>query len=76
MFTWNTYYNETLRRNDEIAMALQDRFIRSISQQCQSRLTRVSIRMLDFMGTKLVAWGSRLQCRCAELTMARSNRAI
>ena len=76
MFTWNTYYNETLRRNNEIANAMQDSFIRSVSQQCESRLTRLSIRVLDFVGTKLGAWGSQLQCRCAELTMARSNRAI
>ena len=76
MFTWNIYYNETLRRNDEIAIAKQERLIRSVTQQCESRLTRLSIRMLDFLGTKLVAWGSQLQCRCAELTMARSNRAI
>lgn len=76
MFTWNTYYNETLRRNDEIALAMQDRTIRSVSEYCETRLTRMSIRMLDFLGSKLVAWGSQLQCRCAELTMARSNRAI
>ena len=76
MFTWNTYYNETLRRKNEIAHAKQERYIRSISQQCVSRLTRMSIRLLDFLGTKLVAWGNNLQCRCAELTMARSNRGI
>jgi hypothetical protein len=76
MFTWNTYYNETLRRNDEIALAKQDRIIRSASQFCESRLTRLSIRVLDFLGSKLVAWGSQLQCRCAELTMTSSNRAI
>jgi len=76
MFTWNTYYNERLRRNDEIALATQDRYVRSVSEICESRLTRMSIRILDFLGSKLVAWGSQLQCHCAELTMARSNRAI
>jgi len=76
MFTWNIYYNETLRRDDEIALAMQDRTIRSVSQICETRLTRMSIRILDLVGAKLVAWGSQLQCRCAELTMSRSNRAI
>lgn len=76
MFTWKTYYVETSRRKDQIARARQDRYIRSVSQDCEPRLTRMSIRMLDLLGNKLVEWGNKLQCRCAELTMTRSNRAI
>lgn len=76
MLTWNTYYMETKRREDEIALAIQDRSIRSIEEVCESRLTKLSIRILDLMGTKLVEWGSQLQCRCAELTMTSSKRTI
>jgi len=76
MFTWNTYYVETKRREDEIALAAQDRYLRSVEQVCESRVTRLSIRMLDLVGSKLVEWGSQLQCRCAELAMTSSKRAI
>ena len=76
MLTWNTYYVETKRREDEIARAKQDRYLRSVEQACESRFTKLSIRMLDMVGSKLVDWGSQLQCRCAELTMTSSNRAI
>ena len=76
MFTWKTYYVETSRRKDQIACARQDSYIRSVSQDCEPRLTRMSIRMLDLLGNKLVEWGSQLQCRCAELTMTRSNRTV
>lgn len=76
MLTWNTYYVETKRREDEIAQTIQDRYIRSVEQACESRLTRLSIRMLDLVGSKLVEWGSQLQCRCAELAMTSSKRAI
>ncbi len=76
MLTWNTYYVETKRREDEIAQAMQDRCIRSAEQACESRFTKLSIRILDAVGTKLVEWGSQLQCRCAELTMTSSKRAI
>ena len=75
MFTWNTHYVETLRREDQIALAKQNRFIKSVAQDCEPRLVRLSIRTLDMLGSKLVDWGSQLQCRCAELTMTRSNRA-
>jgi hypothetical protein len=76
MFTWNIYYVETQRRENEIAHATQDRFIRSTAEVCESRLTELSIRMLDLVGSKLVEWGSQLQCRCAELAMTNSKRAI
>ena len=76
MLTWNTYYVETLRRKDQIADARQDSYIRSVAQDCEPRLVRMSIRMLDLLGSKLVDWGSQLQCRCAEMTMTRSNRAV
>jgi hypothetical protein len=76
MLTWNTYYVESLRREEQIANAKQDRFIRSVTKDCEPRMVRMSIRMLDLLGAKLVDWGSQLQCRCAEMTMTRSNRAV
>ena len=76
MFTWNTHIVETLRREEQIARARQDHYIRSVTQNCEPRLVRMSIRMLDKLGSKLVDWGSQLQCRCAELTMTRSNRTV
>jgi len=76
MFTWNDYYVETQRRQDEIAHAAQDRYVRSVEEVCESRFTKLSIRMLDVVGSKLVEWGSQLQCRCAELAMTSSKRAI
>lgn len=76
MFTWSVYYHETLRRENEIAQARQDRYVKSVSQVCQSGLTRLSIQALDLVGSKLVQWGQQLQCRCAELTMTQSKRTI
>lgn len=76
MVTWNTYYVETQRRQDETAHAMQDRYIRSVEEVCESRLTKLSIKMLNLVGSKLVEWGSRLQCRCAELALTSSKRAI
>ena len=76
MFTWKNYYVESQRREDEIALAMQDRYVRSVTEVCESRLTKLSIRMLDMVGSKLVEWGSQLQCRCAELAMTNSKRAI
>ncbi len=76
MFNWSYYYVETQRRQDEIYQAKQDRYIRSVAKDCESRFTKLSIRMLDAVGSKLVAWGSQLQCRCAELAMTSTNRAI
>jgi hypothetical protein len=76
MLTWNTYYVESLRREDQIANARQESYIRSVTKDCEPRLVRMSIRMLDLLGSKLVDWGSQLQCRCAEMTMTRSNRAV
>ncbi len=76
MFTWNNYYVESQRREDEIARAMHDGNIRSAAEVCQSRLTKLSIRMLDVVGSKLVEWGSQLQCRCAELAMTSTKRAI
>lgn len=76
MFTWNDYYQETQRREDEIARARQDRYVRSTATECESSFTKLSIRMLDLMGRKMVEWGSQLQCRCAELAMTSSKRAV
>ncbi|MFN2282399.1 MAG: hypothetical protein ACK2TZ_11090, partial [Anaerolineales bacterium] len=74
MITWDMYYKETTRRENEIALAMQDSFIKSVSEVCQSRLTKMGIQVLDNLGTILVQWGERLQCRCSELAMTRSNR--
>jgi hypothetical protein len=76
MLTWNTYIIESLRREDQIANARKESYIRAVTQDCEPRLVRMSIRMLDLLGSKLVDWGSQLQCRCAEMTMTRSNRAV
>ena len=76
MNTWNTYYVETQRRQDEIANAMQHRIVRSAEAACESGMTKLSIRMLDIVGSKLVQWGSQLQCRCAELSLTSSKRAI
>ena len=75
MNIWSAYYQETLRRENEIAEAMQDRFVKSVMEVCESRLTRLSIQVLDLVGSKLVQWGEQLQCRCAELSLTRSNRA-
>jgi len=76
MFTWNTYDVERSRRDDQIAHAKRVRIIRTVTKYCESPLTRMSIRLLDVLGSKLVEIGSRIQCRCAELTLTNSNRAI
>ena len=76
MITWNTYYVETQRRHDEIDQATQDRLVQSVTVPCESRLTKLSIRTLDIVGSKLVQWGSQLQCRCAELSLSSPKRAI
>lgn len=76
MNTWNNYYVETQRRQDEIAAAKQYSLIRSAEAACGSRFTKLSIRMLDIVGSKLVQWGSQMQCRCAELSFTKSKRAI
>ena len=76
MFTLNNYYLETARRQYEIELANHDRFIRSVSAACESPLARLGIKMLDRVGSKLVEWGSQLQCRCAELTFTTTNRTV
>jgi hypothetical protein len=76
MNTWNTYYVERERRNDQINQAAQYRLAKASSDVCESRLAKLSIRILDIVGSKLVQWGSQLQCRCAELSLSSSERAI
>lgn len=75
MNIWSAYYQETIRREYEIAEAKQDRYLKSVVGVCESRLTRWSIHALDALGSRMVQWGEQLQCRCAELAMTRSNRA-
>jgi len=76
MITWKTYYVEAQRRQDEIERAAQDRLVQSVTVACEKGLTKLSIRMLDIVGSKLVQWGSQLQCRCAELSLSSPKRAI
>jgi hypothetical protein len=76
MVTWNTYYVETQRRQDEMAKVIQDRFVRSATETCETPFSKLSIRILDAVGSKLVQWGSQLQCRCAELAFTSSKRTI
>jgi len=76
MITWNDYYVESQRRQDQMDRAMQIQAIRSVEADCESGLTKLSIRMLEIVGSKLVQWGSQLQCRCAELSLTSSKRAI
>ena len=76
MNAWNTYYMETQRRQNEAADAMRYSVIKSVEAACESGLTKLSIWMLDIVGSKLVQWGSQLQCRCAELSLTSSKRAI
>ncbi len=76
MFTRNNYYIERQRRQDEIAQAAQYRMVQSVSEPCESNVNKMSIRMLDAVGSRLVQWGSQLQCRCAEMAMTASKRTI
>ena len=76
MNTWNTYYMETERRQNEVAEAMRHNIIKSAEAACETGLTKLSIRMLDIVGSKLVQWGNQLQCRCAELSLSSSKRAI
>ncbi len=58
MITWYDYYSETQRRQDEIAQATQYRVVQSVSELCESNaITKMSIRILDAVGTRLVQWG-------------------
>ena len=61
MFTRNDYYIERQRRQKEIAQAAQYRLLQSGSEACESNFTKMSIRMLDAVGSRLVKWGNQLQ---------------
>ena len=76
MFTRNDYYIERPHIQLEIAQAAQYQMFQSVSEPCESNFTKISIWMLDAVGSRLVQWGSRLQCRCAEMAMTASKRAI
>lgn len=76
MLTWKDYDYERERRQDKIAQATQYRMVQTAKDNCESNVTKLSIRMLDSVGSRLVQWGSQLQCRCAEMTMAATKRAI
>lgn len=76
MFTLDTYYIESQRRQQELDQAQQYRQMQSAQVVCESNFTKLSIRMLDAIGSKLVQWGSQLQCRCAEISLDSSKRAV
>ena len=76
MFNQNTYIIENLRRQDEIAQAENYRLAQIAREGCESPVTTLSIRLLDSVGSKMVQWGQQLQCRCTEIAMTNSRRAI
>ena len=76
MLTWKDYDYERERRQDKIAQAKQYRMVQFATDNCESNFTKLSIWILDSIGSRLVQWGSQLQCRCAEMTMSASKRAI
>jgi hypothetical protein len=80
MITRNVFYSaypvEQQKREEEINLAAQDRMIQSAKGECESLFTTLSIRVLDTLGSQLVQWGNQLQCRCAEIAMMNSKRAI
>ena len=76
MNIWNTYCIENQKRQEQIEQAAQYRLLRSAEAAGESRFTKLSNRMLEFVGTKLVLWGSRLQRRRVEMSLSSSKRAI
>jgi hypothetical protein len=64
------------QRQDEIAQAKNYRLAKVALEGCESPVTTLSIRILDVVGSKMVQWGHQLQCRCAEIAMTNSRRAI
>jgi len=76
MFTENIYLVENQRRQDEIKQAAHYRLVQVALEGCESPVTTLSIRFLDAVGSKMVQWGNQLQCRCAEMAMTKSRRAI
>jgi hypothetical protein len=76
MITWQTYYVERQRRQDEIEQAVQHRLVRSVTARNESRLTKLRITILDIVGAKLVQWGCQLQSQCVELSLTSPKRAI
>ncbi len=76
MITWKDFDYQIERRQDEIAQAMHYRMVQSAKDNCESNVTKMSIRILDSVGSRLVQWGSQLQCRCAEMSMSASKRAI
>ena len=76
MFTRNDYYLERPRLQLKMNQAAKFQMVQSTSEPSESIMTKMSIWMLDAVGSRLVQWGSRLQCRCAEMAMTASKRAI
>ena len=76
MFTRTDYYKERPHIQLKIAQVTQYQMVQSTSEPRESNITKISIWMLDALGSRLVQWGSRLQCRCAEMAMTASKRAI
>ena len=76
MNIWNTYYIENQKRQEQIEQAAQYSILRSAESAGESRFTRLSNRILEIVGTKLVLWGSRLQRRRVGMSLTSSKRAI
>jgi hypothetical protein len=74
MLTQSEFYVVRRERQEEINQALEDHRIRRSSEVCEPLITRWSIRLLDAVGSRMVQWGSQLQCRCAEMAMADSKQ--
>ena len=75
MNIWNTYYIENHRRQEQIEQAVHYSILRSAESAGESRFTKLSNRILEFVGSKLVLWGSRMQRRVG-MSLSSSKRAI
>ena len=52
MLTWQDFDYERERRQDEIAQAKQYRMVQSATDNCESNFTKLSIRILDSIGSR------------------------
>ena len=74
MLTQSEFYAVRRERQEEITKALEDHKLRRSSDLREPVITRLSIRLLDAVGSRLVKWGSQLQCRVAKMAMAGSKQ--
>ena len=76
MNIWNTYYIENQKRQEQIEQAAQYSILQSAKAAGETRFAKLSYRMLEFVGSKMVLWGSRMQRRRVGMSLSRSKRAI